>query len=717
MWLLAAMMAACASLSALPAMALDAAASDGSTAATAAPQEPPRQLAKIDSASAAAEQSGSDNGQARPSEAAGEAKPSNAERIARLNRAIESDRKRLAELRGEIDRPDSDYEQAEEEFERLDAELDEFKKNFEALKQGGTAEEIAAAKKMLDELSRDRQQAEERFELEIEERKALTEQITSLEEKVAQDQAALDKLRGQPVAKRGAEKSKEPERDEADKPKPAGESEAAPAEAAGGDKQGSEPPATTLSINGSDEVATDGGHETMAEEEEEVDEELAAAAEQAKEKEAEAEEAEDEARSIADRIAVLQANVAVARTLRENSLRKVDNTDDTVRSLEAEFRQGVAAGLPLGQLEPLRARLAAAQDRFKEARAESRDRAARLDELQSELTDLQTEQIHALEQAEAKRQEAEAAQQVVADLQNPLALRNVLQWLLDHGPKILTILAAMGIFILFSRMLENRLVELMARRGSRGSVEDRENRAKTLVGVFHNAASMLIICGGLLMIFDEVGIPVGPLMGGAAVLGLAVAFGAQSLIKDFFTGFMILLEQQFMVNDVVKIGDISGQVERITLRMTVLRDLEGRVHFIPHGQIGSTTNLTHGWSRAVFDIGISYSEDADRVMNVLLDIGRGLRRDPEFGPLILEDPVMLGVDALGESAVQIKFYFKTRPLRQWPVKREMLRRIKSTFDELGIEIPYPHRTVVHRYEGSMAQPPHDASRDWHQQVA
>jgi small conductance mechanosensitive channel len=649
-----------------------------------------------------------------------EVRPSGAERISRLNRAIESDRKRLAELQAEIDRPDSEYQQAEEEFERLDAEFDQLKEDFEAQKEGATAEELAEAKKKLDEHARLRKRAEQRFELEIEERQALQEQIESLELKVKNDQAALDKLRGVPTAKRGAEQaSKESTSELLEKPQREGESngEATP-KAAAQSKMGDETASTLLAIKAAGDAEGIDDSDSSAGEKVEVDEELAAATEQASKKQAEAKEAEEEARSIAERIAILQENVAVTRTLRENSLRKVDIADDTVRSLEEEFRSGAANSVPLGQLEPLRAQIIAAQQRFKTARADARDHAARLDELQSELTDLQTEQIHALQQAEAKRRDADAAHQMVARLRNPLALRNILEWLVDHGPKIVAILLAMGMFIWFSRVLESRLVDLMARRGIRGSVEDRENRAKTLVGVFHNAASMLIIAGGLLMIFDEVGIPVGPLMGGAAVVGLAVAFGAQSLIKDFFTGFMILLEQQYMVNDVVKIGDISGQVERITLRMTVLRDLEGRVHFIPHGQITSTTNQTHGWSRAVFDIAVSYTEDADRVMNVLLDIGRGLRRDPEFGPLILEDPVMLGVDALNESSVQIKFYFKTRPLRQWPVKREMLRRIKNTFDELGIEIPYPHRTIVHRYEGAAGQtPPHDASRDWHQQVA
>jgi small conductance mechanosensitive channel len=161
---------------------------------------------------------------------------------------------------------------------------------------------------------------------------------------------------------------------------------------------------------------------------------------------------------------------------------------------------------------------------------------------------------------------------------------------------------------------------------------------------------------------------------------------------------MVLLEDQYGINDVVRIGKISGLVEHISLRATVLRDLEGVVHFIPHGTITTVSNLTHGWSRALFDVDVAYTEDVDRVMQVLLEIGRDLRQDPTFSPLILDDPEMLGVNELADSSVIVKFFIKTYPLQQWTVKREMLRRIKNRFDELGIEIPYPHQTVHHRYD-------------------
>jgi small conductance mechanosensitive channel len=148
----------------------------------------------------------------------------------------------------------------------------------------------------------------------------------------------------------------------------------------------------------------------------------------------------------------------------------------------------------------------------------------------------------------------------------------------------------------------------------------------------------------------------------------------------------------------VKIGDLSGQVERITLRMTVLRDGNGVVHFIPNGQINCVSNETHGWSRATFEIGVAYKENVDHVMSALTDLACQLRADPTFGPTILEDATAPGIDSLGDSAVVIKFHIKTRPHQHGVVKRELLRRIKNRFDELGIEMPFPHRTVYHRYE-------------------
>jgi small conductance mechanosensitive channel len=291
----------------------------------------------------------------------------------------------------------------------------------------------------------------------------------------------------------------------------------------------------------------------------------------------------------------------------------------------------------------------------------------------------------------------QATQQTADELRNPFAPQNLTQWLLDHGPKLVAILLGTLVIYFAIRVIGRHLAAFVARTSTRGTLHERENRAVTLVGVFRNIASIAVVAVGALMALDTVGIPIIPLMGGAAIVGLAVAFGAQNLVRDYFAGFMVLMEDQYGINDVVKIGEIAGAVEAITLRVTTLRDLEGVVHFIPHGSITTVSNMTHGWSRAVLDVAVAYKEDTDRVMEVLLDVARRLRADAEFGPLVLDDPEMLGVDNLGDSAVLIKMCVKTQPLKRWAVKRELLRRIKHKFDELGIEIPFPHRTIYLRH--------------------
>jgi small conductance mechanosensitive channel len=172
-----------------------------------------------------------------------------------------------------------------------------------------------------------------------------------------------------------------------------------------------------------------------------------------------------------------------------------------------------------------------------------------------------------------------------------------------------------------------------------------------------------------------------------------VSFGAQSLVKDVISGTFILMEGQFGIGDVVRIGDTAGQVEKITLRTTTLRDFEGVVHIIPNGEITKVSNLTKTWSRAVLDIGVSYREDVDRVISVLRRLGAEFLRDPDWGPLVLEEAEVLGVQSLGDSAVVIRLQVRTLPLKQWEVARELRRRVKARFDAEQIQIPFPHVTV------------------------
>lgn len=281
-------------------------------------------------------------------------------------------------------------------------------------------------------------------------------------------------------------------------------------------------------------------------------------------------------------------------------------------------------------------------------------------------------------------------------VQSPFAPHNIKKWFISSGPKLLIIVAIFVLAWIVAQGMARRLFMRTVRKSGYGSEAERMERVDTIVRVFKNAVTILIFGLGLIAILPEFGVDLTVLLGGAAVISLAVAFGAQTLVKDYFSGIMILLENQYRVGNVIRLNDITGLVEDVSLRVTMLRDLDGIAHFIPHGQITSVSNLSHGWSRAVFDIGVAYKENVDRVIEVLKELAKEMRNDFDFGPYIVEDAEMLGVDKLSDSAVVIRFIVKTRPLKQFLIRREMLRRIKNRFDELGIEIPFPHRTVYHR---------------------
>jgi small conductance mechanosensitive channel len=217
-----------------------------------------------------------------------------------------------------------------------------------------------------------------------------------------------------------------------------------------------------------------------------------------------------------------------------------------------------------------------------------------------------------------------------------------------------------------------------------------------VASLLRTVGTTLVVIVALMMAFREIGLDITPLIAGAGVAGLAIGFGAQSLIKDVVAGFFILLEDQFHVGDVIQAAGVSGQVEQMTLRMTIVRDLQGTVHFIPNGEIKVASNLTKEWSRAVLEIGVGYEEDVDRVIAVLTEVGRSLADDEGFGKMLLEAPQVLGVEGLNDSQVTIRILAKTLPLKQWEVARELRRRIKARFDREGIQTPYPHRVVITR---------------------
>lgn len=225
-------------------------------------------------------------------------------------------------------------------------------------------------------------------------------------------------------------------------------------------------------------------------------------------------------------------------------------------------------------------------------------------------------------------------------------------------------------------------------------------RAETLSQVFSNVAIIIIYLITGMLILGEVGISIAPILAAAGVVGVAVGFGAQSLIKDYFTGFFLLIEDQIRHGEFVEVAEKKGLVEEVTLRHVRLRDFEGIVHFIPNSAITTVTNKSREFAYAVIDLSVAYRESVDAVYEVMRKVGADMRSAPELKDKIVEDLEIAGVDNLADSAVMIRCRFKVYPLEQWGVRREFLYRIKNAFDAAGIEIPYPHLTL---YAGQAKQ--------------
>jgi small conductance mechanosensitive channel len=226
----------------------------------------------------------------------------------------------------------------------------------------------------------------------------------------------------------------------------------------------------------------------------------------------------------------------------------------------------------------------------------------------------------------------------------------------------------------------------------RDSPGEETQRAKTVAQLAFGVTRVAVWITATLLVLNLF-FPIGPLLAGVGVFGLALSFGAQSLVKDMISGFFILLENQFAIGDIIEINGTSGVVERMTLRIVAVRDVEGVLHIIPNGTITQVSNKTKEWARVVLDVGVGYPEKVDSVIEVLRGVASEFATDQAWMPHLTEGPDVLGVQELADSAVNIRIIVRTRPGKQWDVKRELRRRIKNRFDQEGIEIPFPQRTV------------------------
>ena len=281
------------------------------------------------------------------------------------------------------------------------------------------------------------------------------------------------------------------------------------------------------------------------------------------------------------------------------------------------------------------------------------------------------------------------------DVQN--IIQTIIPWLMVHGIKIVLIFIGAGVFIRVIKVFIEKAVRKLIKPDQVAKDPEAEiKRENTLIRIFNSTVSVFIWAVAFMMILTEFGINAGPLIAGAGIMGVAIGFGAQYMIRDFLAGLFIMLENQYRVGDVIKVAGIGGKVEDITLRKTVLRDIDGVVHHVPNGEIKVASNKSQEFSRVHLKIGVAYKEDIDRVSSVLNQVCKELAEDKEWKEKITKAPEVVGVDDLADSAVIIKILGDTLPLEQWGVGRELRKRIKIAFDKENIEIPFPQISVWNR---------------------
>ncbi len=267
-------------------------------------------------------------------------------------------------------------------------------------------------------------------------------------------------------------------------------------------------------------------------------------------------------------------------------------------------------------------------------------------------------------------------------------------WLFSHGIKIAILTIIIVLLLLLSVLIIPRVIEKAVRNARAEQTEEElKKRSDTLVGVIVTTIQIVIIFMFILMLLTEIGINVTAILTGAGVIGLAIGFGAQSLVKDIISGLFIIMENQYRKGDVIKIAGESGVVEEINLRRTVLRDMDGVYHVVPNGEIRVSSNSTKQWSRVNLNVSVDYGTDLEKTMAVINRVGKEMVEDPVWGAFITSAPRALRVDKLGDSGIDIKVMAETRPSRQWEVAGELRLRIKKAFDQEKIDIPYPHTKI------------------------
>ncbi|MGQ7868061.1 mechanosensitive ion channel family protein [Sunxiuqinia sp. sy24] len=275
-------------------------------------------------------------------------------------------------------------------------------------------------------------------------------------------------------------------------------------------------------------------------------------------------------------------------------------------------------------------------------------------------------------------------------------VKSLSQWIITELPSIIILFILLLIALRASSFMIKNLKKILAKRTVHHAEDpdlEVEKRLNTLMGIVRKGIAAIIWTIFIMIFLKKIHIDIAPILAGAGIIGLAVGFGSQELVRDFISGFFILLENQIRTGDIAIINGTGGLVEKIELRTITLRDLSGVVHIFQNGKINTVSNMTKEWSAIVFDIGVAYKEDLDKVMGIMEEVSENMRQDKQFKQVILEPMEIFGLDSFGDSALVIKGRIKTKPSQQWIVGRAYRKRLKAAFDEHHIEIPFPHRTI------------------------
>jgi small conductance mechanosensitive channel len=602
-----------------------------------------------------------------PMEAASDAK-----RIVRIRQAIESDKQHLRWLRSELRSRTEWHKGLAAEMGDIAEERNEKKEQLEALDADPESDpaEVSALRAELQEFEEDYDLFDTQTDLALTGEKTVREQSEALEEKIAKEKRALGELTGEieielPAAAAPIAEAKPAE---AGKSPPVPIPLPVPIPAA-------RPPRQETKSSSSMSAAQLEAHQALEQEERQVQIAKIALSE------------------FVERKHALEEQIEFEEGLAETHVKELDNLKRALAAFEARLQKYRETDAPSEKIERLERGIRRISGFLEESHDGEEARAAYIEALHERHVRLDEEQLSVTADVDEQEQEAEKARRRIFWLESPVHPRNVAHWAKDRGPRMLMVIVAALFLLLLVRFSARGIARALVggRRGARGVGT---GRADTLAFSFGRATRVIIMVLAVMLILQEAGIDITTVLGGAAILGVAIAFGAQDMMKDYFSGFLILLEDQYQLGDLITVSGITGTVESVNMRVTVLRDLEGRVHFVPNGSIDQVTNRTYGWGRPVFEVPVGYTEDVDRVIETLVDIAKELSQDPDWEGSIIGDPDMLGVDKLTDYGVVIKFMVKTQPDKLFAVRREMLRRIVKRFNELGIQITVPQRMLV-----------------------